>query len=339
MIHGHLELMSQRRAISSILVQTDISPVLRKRLTLVIKLRHFASESLELPDNDSYINYADIHRPYVVWNVVATPPYSLTPLQWCFPFIGCVSYRGFYSEHNAQELAAQLNVLGYDVTSGGVPAYSTLGWFSDPVLNTMLYWDDIQLAKLIFHELAHQKLYIQNDSAFNEAFATKVAQIGTKMWLDINGTEAQKEDMIRRASNEEAFISLIFNTRSQLESLYASKQPATILQKEKDRLFEELRQRYQELRIKMHGTKVYDNWFKTTLNNAKIASLATYHKELPAFDAIYIASNKQLTKFYTIVEKVGALPPQTRNQCMQTLINHGSSFLSTCFSNQELKLN
>jgi predicted aminopeptidase len=339
MIQGHLELMSQRRAITSILQESNTTPILQDRLTLVLKLRRFASDALALPDNTSYLSYADIHRPYVVWNVVATPPYSLTPLQWCFPLIGCVSYRGFYHEYKALQLTKQLAELGYDVIDNGVPAYSTLGWFSDPVLNTMLHWDNIQLAKLIFHELAHQKLYIKNDSNFNEAFATKVAQIGIKMWLDVYGSDLQRADLLRRDRYEEEFITLVFKTRTRLETLYASKQPISVLEKEKTKLFKELKEQYGFLQANSHGLKSYSNWFSTRLNNAKIASLATYYKNIPAFEALFTASNRKLTRFYTIVEKVGALPPLTREQCLRTLTMYGSTFLNTCFGSQHLNLN
>ncbi len=188
-IIGHLSIQVNLVPVADIIADSDTPPELKNQLEKVVEMRAYASEHLFLPSNASYSSYTDLKRPYVLWNVVAAPEFSLEPRQWCFPFAGCVQYRGYYAKEDAQVFAAELNKDGDDIYVGGVAAYSTLGWFADPMLNTILFRDDVSLAGLIFHELAHQQLYVKNDSAFNEGFAKTVELEGVRRWLLNHGTQ------------------------------------------------------------------------------------------------------------------------------------------------------
>ncbi len=200
-LSGHVDLLLKRQPISGILASQNTDKLLRDKLEMVLEIRRFASEHLGLPDNGSYSDYADLGRNFVVWNVFAAPELSLQAKQWCFLFVGCLNYRGYYSEEAANRYAQTLEAQGHDVFVGGVTAYSTLGWFNDPVLNTMLNRDNNYLASVIFHELSHQKLYLKNDTAFNEAFAEMVAQTGVQYWLNLHGTAASRQNFLDKRSD------------------------------------------------------------------------------------------------------------------------------------------
>ena len=180
---GQMEISAKREPIAEVIADAATPPQLRARLEYVANARDFASRELGLPDNESYRSYADLDRPYVVWNVFAAPEFSVEPRRWCFPIAGCVVYRGYFSEEAAQHYASRLRRRGDDAAVGGVAAYSTLGHFKDPVLSTMLGWSDAQLAATLFHELAHQVVYVPGDSEFNESFATVVEEAGLERWL------------------------------------------------------------------------------------------------------------------------------------------------------------
>src|SRR5687767_14758623 len=190
-IGGHLKVLAQARPVEDWLTDPATPPELKERLQTARRIREFASKTLKLPENNSYLAYADLERPYVVWNVFAAPEFSVEPRAECFPFAGCVSYRGFYSEHDARRHAEKLRAAGYDVYVGGVPAYSTLGWSDDPLLSTFIRYPDAQLARLVFHELAHQLVYAKNDTTFNESFAVAVEEEGVKRWLEQENRTAE----------------------------------------------------------------------------------------------------------------------------------------------------
>ena len=222
---GEWQVMRARKPIDKVLKDPNTPQALRDTLTEVNAAREFASRELALPDNRSYRTYADVHRPYVVWNVVAAPEFSVHPKQWCFPIAGCVAYRGYFVEKRARSFAADLAKRGFDVTLDGVPAYSTLGKFADPVLSTMLPYGPDELAAIIFHELAHQLLYVKNDTQFNEAFATTVENAGLERWLTLNGHADRIQRYRKDSTREREYVDLFARTRAQLARLYASGLP------------------------------------------------------------------------------------------------------------------
>ena len=272
---GHVELLLKRRPISEALSDNTLSDDVKAKLREVQKIRKFATTELSLPDNDSYKSFADIERPYVVWNVFATPELSLIPIESCFFVVGCLSYRGYYAESDAETFAEELRAAGHDVYVGGVAAYSTLGWFDDPVLNTMLYWDNRRLAKLIFHELTHQLVYVKNDALFNESLATSFADIGLQRWLAIPAEGVPKNNNTLESSKarELDFIQMILVAQRQLETLFASNLNIEKKRHDKKAIFENLLLSYEEFKQKWSGYTGYDDWMKKDLNNAKMILL------------------------------------------------------------------
>ena len=318
---GQLELVSRSRPINDLLEdipadrdqsRTPTSPELKARLRKILQIREYASRELKLPDNDSYRMYADIERPAVAWNVVATPEFSLKPMKWCFPFAGCVPYRGYFSHKHAQRFAAELKQQGLDVRVAAVTAYSTLGWFNDPVLSTQLHRNDSELAGLIFHELAHQKLYVPGDAAFNESFATAVEIEGLRRWLaqshDDAAFNAYLVDIKRRAE----FVQLARGFRTRLEKLYASPLSDTDKRAQKALIFSQLHSAYAGLRAHWNNDGRYDGWFRQDLNNAHLASLDTYHQYVPAFQALLQNTQGAFAAFYAAATQLGRLPAEER---------------------------
>jgi predicted aminopeptidase len=286
---------------------------LRDRLTVVRAARNFASSDLHLPDNRSYRTYADIKRPYVVWNVVAAPELSVEPKHWCFPIAGCVAYRGYFKEKKARAFAAQLALHGFDVTVGGVPAYSTLGRFADPVLSTMLRYGDSELAAIIFHELAHQLLYVKNDSEFNEAFATTVEQEGLQRWLKLRGHSASMREFLDDEAKDQAFIELFTRARKQLERLYASGAPPEQMRQQKAAVFAELTADARALQ-RQQGTQYYGAWLAEGLNNAHLASIATYYECVPGFEHLLAEQGGDLVHFYAAARELAKMPRAERHR-------------------------
>ena len=217
-----MAVMAKRHSIARLATDPTTPEALRLRLATVEQIRRFSVLHLGLPDNGSYRSYADLERDFVVWNVFASPEFSLQPLRWCYALVGCLNYRGYFKRRDAVKFASKLRAQGHDVFVGGVAAYSTLGWFKDPVLNTMLRWDDARLAEVIFHELAHQKLYVRGDTPFNEAFATAVAKIGVERWLEKDMATTVRQRFKQDQRHERAFVDLVLATRSRLKDLYAS---------------------------------------------------------------------------------------------------------------------
>ena len=295
---GQWELMRAARPIEEWVDDPATPAELRVRLQAVRDIRVFASRELGLPDNASYRAYADLHRPFVVWNVVAASEFSTHPRQWCFPFTGCVSYKGWFSAEAAEQAGEQIRAEGYDVFVYGVPAYSTLGWFADPVLNTYIRLPRQELARLVFHELAHQVAYVAGDSTFNESFATCVEQIGVRRWLDRNGTEQERVEFESMDRRKEDFVRLILDARAELDRVYAGPAHADEMRRAKSKVFEETRARYEELKRKWGGFAGYDRWFAKPLTNAHVASVATYADAVPAFERLLGTLGGDLTRFY-----------------------------------------
>lgn len=315
-VRGHLDLMNRRDAIDVLLADPDTPAKLQNRLQTVLEIRDFASESLALPDNDSYRSYADLERDFVVWNVFATPALSLEPVEWCFLFVGCLQYRGYYAESAAHYYADRLRDEGYDVFVGGAIAYSTLGWFADPVLNTMLRLDDAQLARVIFHELAHQQLFIPGDTGFNEAFAETVALTGVERWLQAAGRGQELMDFRQAQIFEDQFIALVLDYRNRLQTLYDSDRSDADKAAGKQAILKELEQAYHELRADRDGFAGYDRWFEQEVNNARLAAVAAYRELMPGFMALLEAVEGDLPRFYRLVEALAPCSPAERREVL-----------------------
>lgn len=301
---GQAAVMAQRQPVAAVIKDPRTTPELRARLNDVVAAREFASRELGLPDNESYRQYADIGRNFVVWNVFATPPFSVEPRRWCFPVAGCVAYRGYFAEHRAQDYADRLRRRGNDVAVGGVTAYSTLGHFADPVLSSMLRWNDAQLAGTLFHELAHQLVYVQDDSAFNEAFASTVEEVGVVRWLTATGRLRELDAWQLQRQRVEEFSQLVLATREELRTLYA--QPLTPLEMNhrKHQLLGLLKYRYEQQKEQWGGYSGYDNWFARTLTNADLVSTATYRRCIPGFKRMLDSVQGDLPVFYADVRRL-----------------------------------
>ncbi|MFJ7285198.1 aminopeptidase [Pseudomonas sp. NPDC099000] len=314
---GQLQLLRAREPVADVLADPSRDPMLRAHLTQSQKARTFASQQLHLPDNQSYRLYADIGRPFVVWNVFATPEFSLTPQNHCFPIAGCVAYRGYYSQSAARGEAALQRLKGMDVSIGGVEAYSTLGWFNDPILSSMMGWGDERLATLIFHELAHQRFYVKDDTEFNESFATFVEQEGTRQWRASRGLAP---DDGAQAQQRDLFIQLVLDTRTRLEKLYALPLPTDQMRQRKAAEFERLRLEYRQLRdSRWAGDKRYDAWINAPMNNARLLPFGLYDQWVPAFAALFGQEGGDWLKFYAAVEKLGAMPVVERKVALKAL--------------------
>ena len=319
-IGGQLDILARTRPIVELLDDVPgadgesvrLEPAVKTRLALILQVRDFATQALALPDNNSYRVYAHLDRSQVAWNVVATAEFSLTPKKWCFPIAGCVPYRGYFSERNARRFAKTLQRDGFDVRMAGVAAYSTLGWFTDPMFSTLLRRSDVDIAALIFHELAHQRLYRAGDTAFNESFATVVEGEGLRRWLlhrkDISALEAWERDRDR----QNGFVELLHKHRTQLETLYASALPEAPMREAKVRGFDTLRAEYAELQQRWGGYSGYDAWFAQDLNNAHLAAVGLYHQHVPAFHALLAQSNGNMSDFYRRARVLSRLPEAER---------------------------
>ena len=323
-IHGHTTILSQEKPIKDVLANPALNPELRHTLEGMQEARDFATRELALPDNDSYRQYANIERDYVIWNVIATDEFSVAPQQWCFPFAGCVSYRGFFDQAEAQAFANKLQAQGKDVYVAGARAYSTLGWFDDPLLSTMLYRDEAMRVGVLFHELAHQQLYVQNDTAFNEAFATAVAQEGVRRWFRYKGNMAAYEAYLQRNRQRAEFNNLLQQARDHLKQLYNNAQDTEKLRKQKQAVFKQLHEDYAQLKKQQwNNDNRYDAWMAQPLNNAHLALVATYHELVPAFQNQLARVQYDLPAFYQQMEQLAKLPKAERyNQLMSNANKH-----------------
>lgn len=313
-IGGHLAVMRAARPIDALIADPATDEKLRERLQLVQKIRSYASSELRLPDNGSYTRYSDLKRPFVLWNIFATPELSLKLLSWCFPFAGCVSYRGYYDQAEAEAYAAQLRADGYEVYVAGIPAYSTLGWFDDPVLSSFIHYNEGELARLVFHELAHQVLYLQGDSTFNESFATAVEEIGVRRWLQARGDRRQIEAYEVHVKRRSQFLDLLRKHRAALEKVYAGDGSDDEKRAGKQKVFEALQAEYQSLRVSWGGWPGYDRWFAQKPGNPHLASVATYTDAVPGFERLFEASGRDLPRFYDAARSLSQLPKAERDR-------------------------
>lgn len=312
-LQGQYTLLSDARPIDDWLADPTVNANLKDRLEKVKSIRRFAARELGLPDNDSYKSYADLRRPFVLWNVVATEQLSVKPIQWCFPIAGCVNYRGYYDKGEAQAFAAELRSNGYDVQVAGVPAYSTLGWFNDPVLSTFIQYPEAELARLVFHELAHQVVYVKDDSQFNESFAVAVEEAGVERWMERYGNERLRVAYAKYDGRKQDFLDLLLKYRKQLEADYASNTTKQEKLRRKAEIFQALKDEYQTLKMNWGGYGGYDRWFAEPLSNAHLASIATYHDYVPGFRTL-LSQEKSFGRFYGAVRNLSLLDKSVRHQ-------------------------
>ena len=334
-IKGQYQIVSHEQKIEKLLGDPQTPPRLKDKLKLVQDMRAFARWDLKLPVDGHYEKYADVHRPFVVWNVEAAPEFSLKAKSWWYPFVGHLNYRGYFSELGARKYGGVLEEKGYDVYVGGVAAYSTLGWFKDPVLNTFIFDAEADLAETIFHELGHQRVFARGDTDFNEAFATTVGQEGARRWLRAKGdTNActRYEAELRRTDQ---FVHLIAGARDELAALYGEDPapggnvksgrkgtalPPAELRQKKQRILEGLERSYAELKAReWPGDTQYDGWFARGLNNAKLNSVAQYYDLLPAFKRLLEQNGGDLEAFYAAAKELARKPKKERDEKLKAL--------------------
>jgi predicted aminopeptidase len=329
---GHLQLMQAARPVEQWLTDETVAPALKQRLVLAQRIRSFAASELKLPDNASYRGYADLRRRSAVWNVVAAPEFSLTLKTWCFPVAGCVGYRGYFSESQAREQARVLQQAGLDASVYGVPAYSTLGWLNwvggDPLLNTFIHYPEGELARMIFHELAHQVLYVKDDTLFNESFATAVERFGGERWLSVHGSPTAKREYAEFDARRRQFRALSLATRQRLTLIYANNEDNDVVRQTlltmKSMAMKDFRDDYVTLKASWGGYKGYDPWVAGA-NNASFGAQAAYDNLVPAFEAIFTREGKDWQRFYDAVKRLAQLPSAERAQALEVITTEPQS--------------
>ncbi|MGA7180353.1 MAG: aminopeptidase [Thiobacillaceae bacterium] len=318
-INGEMDVIHRAQPIERVLADPNAEDSLKHKLNVVRQIRKFASSELGLPDNGSFRRYADLQRPYEVWNVFAAPEFSTQPKEWCYLLLGCADYRGYFSHDGAEAAARRLQQGGYDTYVSGVPAYSTLGWFDDPVLNTFVHYPDTQLAALIFHELAHQVVYVSGDTTFNESFAVTVEEEGTRRWLSRSGTKEQLAAYEAVETRGQAFATLVNKYRARLTEIYATTLPDDAKRVRKAEALRAMQTAYQNLKSAWNGFAGYDKWFAQQPNNAQLASASVYTQMVPAFQELLAGEDGNLPRFYRAVKDIGALPERERISALQSL--------------------
>ncbi|MGE0315592.1 MAG: aminopeptidase [Lautropia sp.] len=317
-VAGHWALLRKAEPAAALIADPATDPALRGRLEVAQRIRRFAVDALDLPDNGSYRRYAALDRPFVIWNVVAAPELSLELEQWCFPVAGCVKYRGYYSEQAARDFAADLARRGHDVQVAGVPAYSTLGWFDDPLLSTFIRYPDAELARLLFHELAHQVVYAKGDTTFNESYATAVERLGVARWLEAHGDAAARDAWARYLSRRADFLALLERHRDTLRAIYAGPGTDEDKRRRKRETFEALRAGYRALRDgRWGGYRGYDRWFDQPLGNAHLGAIASYTRWVPAFEAIFAQQHGDFGRFHAEVARLAKMDVAERGALLQ----------------------
>lgn len=311
---GQLTIVFGREDIQRLIEQPDLSVDLAEKFARVMDIREFAARELGLPVGKNYSTYVDVEREHVVWNVFAAPEFSVDSVSWCYPIAGCVAYRGYFSEQSAVNYAAKLEEEGFDVYTGGVDAYSTLGWFEDSLLSTVLNRADYQLAGLIFHELAHQLVYLPGDTTFNESFATAVEREGVRRWLTESNDASNIDAALLDYDRQQQFVDLVTDYRDRFESLYQLDLVDVSMRSQKLQLQQALREEYELLKQQWRGYGGYDAWFSQSLNNAQLSTVASYNDLLPFFAAIFDSLNQDFTAFYAEVSRIADLPQRERDE-------------------------
>lgn len=326
-LEGHVTLIKAARPVDDWLTDVETPEKLKSKLALTQKIRTFAVDELKLPDNASYKRYADLKRKAVVWNVVAAPTLSLKLKTWCFPVAGCVGYRGYFSEAEAKLEAEDLKKQDFDVSVYGVPAYSTLGWSNwaggDPLLSTFIGYPEGELARIIFHELAHQVVYVADDTSFNESFATAVERLGGARWLAKYGSEATKAEYEVYDGRRKQFKALTQATRRKLTGIYVVNSnivgDLNVSIAMKNIAIEEFKSQYEILKTNWNGYAGYDNWVKQA-NNAAFGALAAYDDGVPHFEALFEQQGGDWLKFYAAVQKLASMSKEARHTALKQLI-------------------
>jgi predicted aminopeptidase len=332
-VRGQYQIIANEQRIDKLLAGAQTPAQLKGRLELLQRLRVFAKSNLKLPTDHHYEKYTDLRRPFVVWNVEAAPEFSLQPKSWWYPLVGSLEYRGYFTHAGATNYARSLRNDGYDVSVGGVQAYSTLGWFEDPVLNTFIFESDAELAEIIFHELGHQRLFAHGDTDFNEAFATTVGEEGARRWLQTHGDAATLQQYQAHLDRNMAFVHLVMSTRARLAALYgdvrgpdgklkASRRltmPAEELRRQKAQIFQQMATQFQALRKQWGGDPEFDGWFKHPINNAQLNSVAAYYDFVPGFEQLLANSGGDMEKFYQAAETLSKKPKPDRHRELKAL--------------------
>lgn len=315
--HGHFSLLAAARPVDQVVHDEHTPPELRERLELTQRMRDYAISELKLPDNRSYRKYADLGRGAAVWNVVAAPELSLQLKTWCFPVVGCVGYRGYFDRADADAEAAALQREGYEVMVYGVQAYSSLGWFDDPLLSTFIRYPEGELARMIFHELAHQVAYASGDTEFNESFATSVERLGGARWLAQHASPAALEEYARFDARRQAFRELTMRYRGRLDAVYAGVQSDDDKRLAKAELMTQMRADYARLKAgPFEGYDGFDGWFARA-NNASLGVLSAYNALVPDFEGLFEAHDRDFARFYAEVKRLAALPREERRATLQ----------------------
>jgi predicted aminopeptidase len=339
-IKGQCQLLARERHIEKLLATRETPEPLKERLRLVLGLRGFAEKELKLPVDHHYRQYADLERDYAVWNVEAAPEFSMEPKTWWYPLVGRLNYRGYFTMRGATNYGRFLRKNGYDVSVGGVAAYSTLGWFKDPVLNTFIFEPEAELAETLFHELGHQRVFAHGDTDFDEAFATTVGQEGARRWLKAKGDPAALEAYVGHIRRTAEFSRLVVNARTQLEKLYGDQRsdegkikastknhdaPPEELRRAKRQILEELKAGHARLKAQWGGDGEYDPWFVGPLNNAQLNSVAAYYDLVPGFEQLLAATGGDLEQFYRAAERLSKQPKKARHEVLRGLAGEGGA--------------
>ena len=329
---GHLAVMQQRVYIDDLLADDSLDAGLRERLALVGEIRRFAVEQLALPTGNSYRSYVDLQRPWVVQNLFAAEEFSTRLQQWCYPVIGCAGYRGYYDEDALRAFADELRAQGLEVHVSPVPAYSTLGWFDDPVLSSFIRWPDYRLAGLLFHELTHQRVFVDGDTVFNESLASAVQQAGTEYWLEQTQRQAQRREYARWLAYRTEVVELILDTRRELARLYASDLPVAQMRRHKARRFDGARAAHEAIASRHGISNGFRYWFAGELNNARFASVAAYNSRVAAFLGMLDGHGGDFDAFFRYVERVAELDRRQRELCLDAWEHGGVEIEPACIT-------
>ncbi len=316
-ITGQVDILCKRKAISRLLEDRNTPDKLKKQLQLVMGIREFAIKELKLPADKHYLTYVELNRSSVAWNVFAAPEFSFQEKKWCYPIVGCVAYRGYFSQEDAQRYASKLTGEGLDVHVGAVSAYSTLGWFDDPIFSTFVHRSEARLAGLIFHELAHQILFTADDTTFNESFASAVEQEGLRRWFALSGKKKDYNAYLNSEQFYRWFAELVGRYREKLENLYKKDLPPETKRREKAVLLRQLKGEYEKGKTAWGQHKGYDAWFARPINNAKILSVGFYNDLVPAFLGFLQETGGDLGQFYEQCKILAGKPKEDRRQQLQ----------------------
>jgi len=311
---GQISIFLGRQNIEELISSDSFPDNLKHKFKEIEKIKNFARLNLKLPVGDNYSSYIDVNRDYLVWNVFAAPEFSTKPSTWCYPFAGCVAYRGYFSRERALRYAEKLENQGFDVYTGGVAAYSTLGWFDDPITSTIINRSTNQLARLIFHELAHQVVYLPGDTTFNESFATVVENEGLRLWLLSQGQDDVHGETSLRQLQRQQFVNLVTRSRNRLSKVYASELSDTLKREKKLELQHRMRQEYALLSKEWGSDGGYDSWFANSLNNAQLSTVTSYNDLVPNFERLLVQNGGNLEKFYSKVIEISALDETQRQE-------------------------